>query len=636
MNGPQLLVLAAGLGRRFGGDKQIAEVGPAGEWLLDYSLYDARQAGFAEAVLVVRPDLTDLLDRPFPLPVKWVFQETPGTEWGRTRPWGTAHAVWSARDALDRPFAVVNADDYYGRESFFQLARFLRDQAGPRQYALVGFPLEKTLSPAGPVSRALCRVDRHGRLQRLEEWTRLERSASGIGRRLDGGGWQPAPDGALVSMNCWAFHPDFLDLLDRHVPAFVQAHAGDLQAEIFLPDLVGRSLQEQQASIRLLPAESRWLGITYSGDLSVARKQIAAWVEAGIYPADLTDPPVPPEVWQAYFPEAIPEKTRRLTGGHIHRTYRVEMRAAPGNQTVVFQRLHPQIFPEPELLVANAEVVAGHLSAKGYPRRILHHLPASGGRRVVWDERGFPWRGFPWFDGKSKSVPESETDVRRAAAALGEWHTFLRDLDPGRVRAPIPGFFDPAHRWRQWEQAVAGSLPDRRRRAGEEIERLLAGYGLVEQYENLRRSAALPDRVLHGDPKISNFLFDEQTGEVSALLDWDTLQPGWIVFDFGDLVRAYASPAAEDEPDPEKVFLHPPYLHAIETGFLRETEAWLTPPEREHLRLGAHWVIWMQALRFLADYLTGDHYFQTQYPEHNLVRARNQLKLGEGLKGLKG
>jgi len=249
--GMQIVVLAAGIGRRFGGDKQMAEVGPSGEWLMDYSLRDARLAGFTEAVLVVRPAMAGLVERTFPLPVKLAFQE---------KPLGTAHALWSARDLVTGPFAVINADDFYGLESYVQLADFLSGECGPGNYAVIGFPLEETLADSGPVSRAILQTDGEGFLINIEEYTGLTKNTPGF------------PAGALVSMNSWALDRDFLDFLEEKIPALLREQTGE--GELYLPHLVRRAMEIRSVRVKVLPARGRWMGITHGGDLKEVRRRL--------------------------------------------------------------------------------------------------------------------------------------------------------------------------------------------------------------------------------------------------------------------------------------------------------------------------------------------------------------------------
>lgn len=590
----QIVVLAAGLGRRFGGDKQLVEVGPFGEWLLDYALQDARLAGFLEAVLVVRPEMAAIENRAFPLPVKLAFQYEP---------LGTAHALWSARDRISGPFAVVNADDYYGRESYFQLAAFLREECRPGHYGLIGFPLEKTLSDSGPVSRAICQVDAQGYLIDIEEHTGLIKSDPTLLRQ------------SLVSMNSWALHPDFLEFLEEAFPRFLK----DKKGEWYLPSMIREAIKTLDARVKVMPARSDWMGLTHASDLPLVRDRLSVFhnLEAKVFPA--------------FFPMGTIRQTTLLQGGHIHRTVRVEWEAEGQHAAAVFQRLNPQIFPDPELMVENNRIIADHLEGKGYSKEVLRPIRTPEGAAVVW-AGDHPWRAFPFLSNTyTRLFPTVPEEVYQSAAAVGEWHSFLRDLDPQQIRPAIPGFFDVEKRWKQWETASGNALPDRLEKAGSAIVELESHRGLVDRFLDLQKENTLPLRILHGDPKLSNLLFDEQTHEVRALIDWDTVQPGWIVFDFGDMVRAYANPCAEDEPDLEKVTIHRPYMEALIDGFLSQMGHWLTPAEREHIFLGARWVIWIQALRFLADYLVGDKYYPVQYESHNLVRARNQLRLLECL-----
>ena len=339
-------------------------------------------------------------------------------------------------------------------------------------------------------------------------------------------------------------------------------------------------------------------------------------------------------VFPAFFPGGNLQRITRLEGGHIHATFRVEWEKGAHVENTVFQRLNPNVFKKPELLAQNCMHIASHLEEKEYPRKVLHPIHTPDGEAIIWASDD-PWRAFPFLSGTYTQLFTSDVEeVRKAAMALGEWHTFLKEMDPAKIQAAIPGFFDVENRWRQWEEAKSNALSARGKQALDEITQLESRKELVFQFKKLKKENLLPLRILHGDPKLSNLLFDTESNEVHAIIDWDTVQPGWIVFDFGDMVRAYTNPCVEDEPDVSKVNVHPPYLEALRDGFLEKTGSWLTPAEKQHLFLGAQWVIWVQALRFLADYLVGDTYYPVAYETHNLVRARNQLKLLESFEFL--
>ena len=332
-------------------------------------------------------------------------------------------------------------------------------------------------------------------------------------------------------------------------------------------------------------------------------------------------------VFPAFFPKGRLLQFRRLVGGHIHQTMLVEWEQDGQVEQTIFQRLNPHVFPDPEGIAANSLVIASYLESKGYGRDILRAVAMPEGGVVVWHDQ-LPWRAFPYLSNTyTRFQPVSAEEVYEAAVAIGEWHTFLKDLDPGLIQPAIPGFFDVAGRWAQWLEAKSRALPARITQAAEEMRQLEEDAGLVDLFSQVKKKGVLPLRILHGDPKLSNLLFDEKTHAIRAIIDWDTVQPGWLVFDFGDMVRAYTHPAAEDDPDLGRLQMHVPYLQALTEGFLSQTAHWITPAERENLMQGAQWVIWVQALRFLADYLVGDEYYPVTYPEHNLVRAKNQLQL---------
>jgi NDP-sugar pyrophosphorylase family protein len=286
---PTLLVLAAGMGSRYGGLKQIDPVGPSGETVLDYAVHDAVRAGFGEAVFVIRREFEEAFASAVTakyaraIAVRTVFQSTddlpPGFDVpaGRERPWGTGHAVWCAREALSGPFAVINADDFYGASSFSRLAAFLGAASGAR-YAMVGFRLANTLSEGGPVSRGVCRV-RGGRLESITEERAITRADVGPGLRFTGD--------ETVSMNLWGFTPSLFDGLDAGLRAFLAASGSDPRAEFYLPAAVSGLVASGSAAVEVIPSGDAWFGITYREDRPLVSAAIRALVGGGAYPARL-------------------------------------------------------------------------------------------------------------------------------------------------------------------------------------------------------------------------------------------------------------------------------------------------------------------------------------------------------------
>jgi hypothetical protein len=296
--GLTLVVLAAGIGSRFGGPKQIESVGPGGEILLDYSVFDATRAGFTRIVFVVRDEVEALLrSRLAPLSarcdVEYVRQRSDdlpvgrAAPAGRRRPWGTGHAVWTCRDAVTEAFAVVNADDFYGPSAFDAMAGFLRstDRSAPPRGALVGYALGATLTPHGTVSRGVCDVDPAGRLVAISERHGIERRGARVGYR-DGVAWHALSDGAVASMNFWGFPASIFPLFEREFRRFLEPGPAD-DDEFRLPTAVGGLLNAQEIEVLVLPTEAVWLGVTYREDLAWVRDEIRQRVATGEYPSPL-------------------------------------------------------------------------------------------------------------------------------------------------------------------------------------------------------------------------------------------------------------------------------------------------------------------------------------------------------------
>ena len=297
MVNPTLLVLAAGMGSRYGGMKQIDPVGPEGEALMDYSIFDARRAGFAKVVFVIRKEI----ERPFKemigarfdkqMPVEYVFQEigklvpAKAALDGRTKPWGTAHAVLMASSAIHEPFAVINADDFYGISSFRAIAHHLH--TGSADCAMVGFELQNTLSDFGPVSRGLCAVETTGYLERIVELKAIERLGGQIVNTDAEGGGMTLRGDETVSMNLWGFRPSIFPLLHKHFDKFLVRNAGDLKAECYIPTTVNALIASGEVRVKVLRSGEGWFGVTYREDRPRAVEYIQRLVEGGYYPKRL-------------------------------------------------------------------------------------------------------------------------------------------------------------------------------------------------------------------------------------------------------------------------------------------------------------------------------------------------------------
>jgi NDP-sugar pyrophosphorylase family protein len=294
---PTLMVLAAGMGTRYGGNKQLDEVGPSGETIIDYSIYDAIRAGFGKIVFVIRRDIEEQVKERFvdrlmgKIEIDYVFQEITNLPEGvkvapdRSKPWGTSHAILVTKDKIKEPFGVINADDYYGVESFKILKDFLVNDKDPNNYCIVGYKLGNTLSDHGHVNRGVCKAGKDGFLSNIVETRQIEKTKDGA--------IAPGPDGnpllftgnEIVSMNLWGFKPSCYDFLGKEFRNFIDKYGMDLKSELDIPTSVDKFVKNGEITIQILMSNERWFGVTYREDKPFVVESIKKMIRKGIYPA---------------------------------------------------------------------------------------------------------------------------------------------------------------------------------------------------------------------------------------------------------------------------------------------------------------------------------------------------------------
>ena len=301
---PVLVVMAAGMGSRYGGLKQIDPVGSCGEAILDYSLFDAHEAGFETAVIIIKEaikaDFMATVGKRLencPMEIRYAYQELDKVPAGytvpegRTKPWGTSHAVLCAKAEIGgAPFAVINSDDYYGKSAFKAIFDFLCTACDDEKYryCMVGYELGKTVTDNGSVARGICRIDEMGHLDAVNERTRIEKYEGGIHYTEDEGAtWTDVPADATVSMNMWGYTPSFLAEVEARFPAFLDAtlSGNSAKAEFFLPATVTQLLNEDKATVKVLTSSDKWYGVTYAADKPVIVAALKEMTEKGLYPA---------------------------------------------------------------------------------------------------------------------------------------------------------------------------------------------------------------------------------------------------------------------------------------------------------------------------------------------------------------
>ena len=295
---PTLVILAAGMASRYGSMKQIDGFGPNGETIIDYSIYDAIQAGFGKVVFIIREEFADNFKAIFEpklagkIATDYVYQTYDLKPFGmseeieRAKPWGTAHAVLAAKDAVKEPFCVINADDFYSRDSYEQMAKFLTSEVTDERYSLMGFQINKTLSDYGSVSRGVCQVNDAGLLTDIHERTQVYFKNSDVMYEENGVEF-PLATNTPVSMNFWGFTPKVFEDSVAMFVAFALANKENPKAEFFIPLVAEKLIKEGKASFKVLPTDSKWFGVTYKEDKPIVQASIDALVSAGVYPSNL-------------------------------------------------------------------------------------------------------------------------------------------------------------------------------------------------------------------------------------------------------------------------------------------------------------------------------------------------------------
>ena len=296
---PTLLIMAAGMASRYGSMKQIQEFGPGGATIMDYSIYDAIEAGFKRVVFIIREDFAENFKNIFEPKLKgkieteYVYQEMDAylgdytVPEGRTKPWGTSHAILCAKNAVTEPFAVINADDFYGKDAFRKAHNFLLNECNEKTYALLGYELGNTLSENGSVSRGVSEVDQNNNLVQIVERLKVYEEGGKIVYEEGDGSKQVIPENFKASMNFWCFHPSLFPFLENEFQEFLKENVNTPKAEFLIPHSADTFIKKGLGIIKVIPTAAQWFGVTYKEDAPVVKRQLNDLVEDGAYPIDL-------------------------------------------------------------------------------------------------------------------------------------------------------------------------------------------------------------------------------------------------------------------------------------------------------------------------------------------------------------
>ena len=296
---PTLLILAAGMGSRFGGLKQVEPVGPNREAIIDYTIFDAIRAGFGKVVFVIRESFADAFKEKFDkklngkIEVEYVFQELDNLPEGfvlpegREKPWGTAHAILVAKDTINEPFCAINADDFYGEKAYLLMADFLNNSVQEQTYSMIGYQLKNTLSEHGSVSRGICTVNEEGNLVKIVETTKIFKKADAAVSVEEDGSETPLTGNEKASMNFWGFHPSIFNALESKFVQFLKTEIKKPKSEMYIPSVVFEMIENNEVKVKVLEANSPWFGVTYKEDKPIVVNKIRTLIKEGVYPEKL-------------------------------------------------------------------------------------------------------------------------------------------------------------------------------------------------------------------------------------------------------------------------------------------------------------------------------------------------------------
>lgn len=646
-----LLVLAAGLGSRYGSLKQIDSIGPSGERIIDYSIYDAQRAGFNKVVYVIRESIKEEFEKliikkiHLNLKIETVCQEIGSIPLngykvnGRAKPWGTAHALLTASSVIDEPFIVINADDFYGSESFRIAANYLKSVQNYNnpEYALIGYKLYNTLSDYGSVSRGICQIDKNNNLISVTERTEIKKELKEIKYKDDDNTWSNLTGDEIVSMNMFILFPSIFSYCKDYFYEFLKHNSMNSKAEFFLPAVIDRLVKENKIKVKVLETSGNWFGLTYPEDKFTTTKKVQKLVNEGKYPQKLWKQKIPNPglIARNFSLYGDYLQAKPLGNGHINDTFLITFNQAGLIVPYIIRRVNSFVFKDPEIVVKNSVNAVNHIKRKlieheekEISRKVMTFIKTRDNKSYYLDENGDYWCANLYFSGSyTVDIVKTEKQAFEAAKSFGRFQKYLIDADINEYGETIKDFHNLSYRLESFEKALMLDPLGRKEQILKEVDMAEEYRYLSEKMDSMIKNKLIPRRVIHNDTKISNVLLDKSTNKGLAVIDLDTVMPGTILTDFGDMVRTFTNPASEDEKDLSKVDIRLNIFSALAKGYLNEVKEALTQNEADNLVYGAKVIIYEQFIRFLTDYILGDKYYHTSYTCQNLDRAKNQLAL---------
>ena len=624
--------MAAGMGSRFGGLKQITPVDEQGHSIIDFSMYDAWRAGFRKVVFIIKHAIEEdfknavgcRMERFFD--VRYVFQEVEkipegySVPEGRVKPWGTGHAILCAMDQIDGPFAVINSDDYYGAESIQKIYDFLKEEHAANEHAMVGYQTRNTLTENGYVSRGVCEI-RDGFLSDITERTKIEKRGNDAAYTEDDGATYTDLSGdTLVSMNLWGFQREILEEYKNRFSVFLENNIekNPLKCEFYINSVVDELIKGGLGSVRVIPTGDVWHGVTYSEDLQPVKDSMQELKDSGLYPTELW---MEPAAAYHFNLEGAPFSMETYGCGHINHTY---LLVTTTGRRYILQKIS-EAFNIPGMM-ENIEGITEHIAKKvSDPRESMKLVRTLDGKAYYKCDEG-SFRVYDFVeDSFCLQAAETPEDFYQSALAFGRFEGLLSDYPAKTMYESLPKFHNTPDRYRIFKETIAKDPEGRAAGLEKEIAFCLEREEEAGVLQKMQDSGELPTRVTHNDTKLNNVMFDNATRRALCVVDLDTCMPGISLYDYGDAIRFGACTAAEDEQDLSKMRLDLDLFRIYTRGFIEACD--MNDKEIEMMPYGAKIMTLECGVRFLTDHIDGDHYFTIHREGHNLDRARTQFKL---------
>ncbi|GAA3611540.1 phosphotransferase [Flavivirga amylovorans] len=645
MNKPTLVILAAGMGSRYGGLKQIDALNAEGDTIIDFSLYDALRAGFGKFVFIIRRsferEFKEIFNKKLEgkADVAYIYQELENVPEkyinpNRIKPWGTGHALLMAEEAITGNFAIINADDFYGAEAFETMAKHLiKTDKNSFNFSTMAYLLKNTVSDHGYVSRGECQVNEKGYLTSVNERTHIEKIDGKLRRKDAFGNFVSIDENTIVSMNFWGFTPKCFEFGSALFMTFLEENKENHKAEFYIPSVVNDMLKSDKVHVEVLKSDAKWFGVTYKEDKEIVQKAIADLKHKNRYPTNLwcTLEEELKSVFNQFEHKNEFESYVELASGHINDTYLIKTDEKP---YYVLQRINDGVFKDVPGLINNKISISDHIKDKlshlpkeTLNRRVLSFVKTKTGDKFYKADTNSYWNMTIFIDDSvTFETINNEKVAYEGGKLFGEFLQLTNDFNVSNLIEVIPRFHDMSFRYSQFEDALETASEKRLNKSKPYLTMVENYRAEMHILQSLKESGAIKSRVTHNDTKISNALFD-LNNEGLCVIDTDTVMSGIVHYDFGDAIRTICNTATEDETNLDLVAFNKTYYKAYKRGFLEKVESSLSPLEIIYLPLGAKTIIFIMALRFLTDYLNGDVYYKTKYPDHNFDRAKNQFKL---------